>query len=199
MEIFFNSGTPFGYISQLKKKLYLFLNPYIQLDKGHVRSLKTKIRMMNEMEEWSVRIFCDRKILLAQIDDFSKDAAILEEKIMASSPGKAYLLQRKKSELVKTEMVRICDEFTRSCLSKFRNLSNSCIINNLVPGEALRRENTNILNISLVISREEVSKLKSTYDVIFKNYGIPGFTIETSGPHNLKMIRENDRVSQCNK
>jgi hypothetical protein len=165
---------------------------------GHVRSQKTKIRMMNEMEEWSVKIFCDRKILLDQIDEISKDAAILEEKIMASSPGKAYLLQRKKSELVKIEMVRICNEFTRSCLNKFRNMSNSCIINNLVPEGALRRENANILNISLVISREEVSKLKSTYEVIFKNYGIPGFSIETAGPHNLEMNRKNDLVNQCN-
>lgn len=145
-------------------------------------------------EEWSVKIFCDRKVLMDQIDEISRDAAILEEKIMASSPGKAYLLQRKKSELVKIEMIRICNEFSRSCFRKFRNLSNSCIMNKLIHDEVLRKENAIILNISLLMSSEEVCKIKSAYDVICKNYGIPGFSIVISGPLNLKIIQGNDQL-----
>jgi hypothetical protein len=154
--------------------------------------------MMNGKEEWSVKIFCDRKVLLDQIDEISKDAAILEEKIMASSPGKAYLLQRKKAELVKTEMVRICNEFSWSCFNNFKSLSNSCIMINLIPDEVQKKKNAIILNVSIFLSSDEVTKLKSIYDVICKNYGISGFSIEASGPVNLQRIQGNESVNKCN-
>ena len=153
---------------------------------------------MNRKEEWSVKIFCDREVLLDQIDEISKDAAILEEKIMASSPGKAYLLQRKKTEFIKTEMVRICNEFSQSCFNKFKSLNNSCIMINIDPDEVQKSKNAIILNVSIFISSDEVNKLKNVYDVICKNYGISGFSIEVSGPVNLERMQANEPVNKCN-
>jgi hypothetical protein len=137
---------------------------------------------MKEMEEWSVKIFCDRRILREQIDEISKDAAILEEKIMASSPGKAYLLQRRKTDLVKIEMERICNDLRQSFFNKFRNLSDLCIMDKLITREFSEKNSTLILNISLLINRKKVGKLKSISEALGKNYGRSGFYIEISGP-----------------
>jgi hypothetical protein len=157
-------------------------------------SFEINTLMMKEMEEWSVRIFCDQKILSDQIDEISKDAAILEEKIMASSPGKAYLLQRKKTDLVKFEMERICNDFIQLSYNEFRSLSDSCITNNMIPGEKLRKEKVLILYLSLLVRRENVGKLRSTIDAIRKKYYGSGFLIETSGPvpkYNLVDLKMN--------
>jgi hypothetical protein len=147
-----------------------------------VRSRKLYIRIMEGKKQWSVKVFCNRKILMDQIDEISTDAAILEEKIMASSPGKAYLLQRKKAELVRIEMTRICYDFSQSCLDKFRNMSDSCIMNTQIPATLPRIDNALILNISLLVSGEKVNKLKGISDTLQKDFASSGFFIETSGP-----------------
>lgn len=167
----FKFGTIFHAEDSLKK----FITDYSG-------SLIENFHQIEGKEEWSVKIYCDRKSLSEQIDELSEETAALEKQIMASSPGKAFLLKRKKSELIENEMDRICKSYGQNYYNEFKNLSVSTNLNNLLPKEFTGREDTMILNAAFLISKSKVNDFRNTIDTLRKKDGNCGFFLETTGP-----------------
>jgi len=165
----------FGTIFLTEVSLMKFITDYSN-------SLIENFQHIEAKEEWSVKIYCDRKSLSEQIDELSEETAALEKQIMASSPGKAYLLKRKKSELIENEMDRICKSYGQNYYNEFKNLSTSTNLNNLLPKEFTGREDTMILNASFLVSKTKVSDFLNTVAVLREKDGNSGFFIETTGP-----------------
>jgi len=93
------------------------------------------------------------KILSEQIDELSEATAALEKQIMASSPGKAYLLGRKKEQLIEEESDRLCKHFGQIYFDEFKMISDSSFLNNLLPKEYTGRTDTMILNASFLVGK----------------------------------------------
>lgn len=169
-------------------------------------SLLENILNIDKKEEWTIRVFCDRRTLSEQIDELSKVSADLEKLIMASSPGKAYLLQRKKTELVKTEVDRICTEYSKYYFENFKNLSELSSMNNRLPCNIHNNSQNIILNATFLVSKERAPFFKKSAEILRRKDESTGFVIETSGPWppfsfvtvkdipDLKIIR-NQKVS----
>ena len=167
----FKFGTIFHAEDSLKK----FITNYSD-------SLLENFNHIKEKEEWSVKIYCDRKLLSEQIDELSEETAALEKQIMSSSPGKAFLLKRKKSELIENEMDRICKSYGQNYYNEFKNLSVSTNLNNLLPKEFTGRGDTMILNAAFLVSKTKVNDFINTVDTLREKEGNSGFFIETTGP-----------------
>lgn len=165
----------FGTIYNTKASLKKFITDYSG-------SLIENFHLIEGKEEWSVKIYCNRKALCEQIDELSEEAATLEKQIMASSPGKAFLLQRKKIELIENEMDRICKNYGQEYYDELKNLSESTSLNNLLPKEFTGREDTMILNASFFVSKSKVADFISTGDTLRKKDGNSGIFIEATGP-----------------
>jgi hypothetical protein len=172
-----NTAIPFkfGTIFNSEDSLRKFITDYSD-------SLFENFHHIEGREEWSVKIYCDRKSLSQQIDELSEETASLEKQIMASSPGKAFLLRRKKSELVENEMDRICKSYGQNYYDEFRKLSVSTNLNNLLPKEFTGREDTMILNAAFLVNKTKVNDFRNTVDTLRKKDGNSGFFIETTGP-----------------
>jgi len=155
------------------------LNKFIEDYSG---SLIANFRHIGGKEEWAVKIYCNRKVLNSQIDELSEEAAVLEKQIMASSPGKAFILQRKKDVLIEDEIDRICKNYGQLYYDEFKNLSESTCLNNLLPKELTGRGDTMILNANFLVSKGKVTDFKSIVEKLRENDGKPGFIIETTGP-----------------
>jgi hypothetical protein len=167
----FKFGTIFNAAASLEK----FITDYSD-------SLFENFHHIEGREEWSVKIYCNRKPLTEQIDDLSEETAALEKQIMASSPGKAFLLKRKKNELIENEMDRICKSYGQKYYNEFKKLSVSTILNNLLPKEFTGREDSMILNAAFLVSKKKVTEFRNTVDLIRKEDGDSGFFIEITGP-----------------
>jgi len=133
-------------------------------------------------EEWAVKIYCDRKALSEQIDELSEEAAALEKQIMASSPGKAFLLRRKKADLTVNEMDRLCKNYGQEFYDRLRNLSVATSLNNLLPTEFTGRKETMILNAAFLVNKGNVADFLHTVDILNKRNDNSGFIIEATGP-----------------
>jgi len=178
----FKFGTIFNAVESLNK----FITDYSD-------SLFENFHHIEGKAEWGIKIYCDRKLLSEQIDELSEETAELEKQIMASSPGKAFLLRRKKSELVENEMDRICKSYGQHYYDEFRKLSVSTTLNNLLPKKFSGREDAMILNASFLVNKTKVDDFKNTVDT-FRKAGISGFFIETTGPgppFSFVYIKEN--------
>jgi len=165
----------FGTIFQSEESLKKFISDYSE-------SITENFHQIADKEEWAVKIYCDRKKLSDQIDEFSEDAAALEKQIMASSPGKAFLLKRKKSDLIVNEMDRICKHFGQKYYDDLKNRSESTSLNNLLPKEFTDRLDTMILNATFLVDKNNVADFKKIVDLLKKENENSGFFIETTGP-----------------
>lgn len=165
----------FGTIFQAELNLRKFITDYSS-------SLKENFYNVGGREEWSVKIYCDRKTLTTQIDELSEEAATLEKQIMASSPGRAYLLKRKKADLIENEIDRICKNFGQENFDKFKSLSESTNLNNLLPKEFTGREDTMILNATFLVGKDKVKDFKELLEALENKGKNSGFLLEMTGP-----------------
>lgn len=167
----FKFGTIFLAEDSLKK----FITDYSE-------SLIENFGRIENKQEWSVKIFCERNLLRLQIDELSEDAAALEKEIMISSPGKAYLLKRKKTDLVENEMDRICKKYGQEYFNEFNDLSETHSLNNLLPKEFTGREDTMILNAGFLVDRNRAKDFQNMAEIVREKHGNFGFSIEMTGP-----------------
>jgi len=165
----------FGTIYQSENSLKKFIEDYSD-------SLMENLLYVKCKEEWSVKIYCDRKVLGEQIDELSEESAALEKQIMASSPGKAFLLKRKKTNLIENEMDRLCKNFGQEYYDEFKNLSESNDLNNLLPKDFTGREDTMILNATYLVSKTKVTDFKKTIEWLRNKDKNLGFFIDATGP-----------------
>ncbi len=167
----FKFGTVYHSEDGLQKFVFEYKNALIE-----------NLKQLEGKEEWAVKVYCDCKVLSLQIDELSGEAAALEKQIMASSPGKAFILKRKKDELVKSEMNRICKVYGQRYFDEFKALSRTHVLNNLLPDEYTEREDTMILNATFLISKDKVSDLEMKIQAFKKSDQDSGFNIENTGP-----------------
>ena len=165
----------FGTIYNTEDGLKKFITDYSE-------SLAENLHHIEGKEEWSVKIYCNRKLLREEIDELSEEAAELEKQIMASSPGKAFLLQRKKADLIENEMDRLCRNCGQEYYNEFKSLSESTSLNNLLPKEYTGREDNMILNATFFVNKNKVAEFKGTFDKLKKIVGYSSFFIEGTGP-----------------
>jgi hypothetical protein len=165
----------FGTIYHTQDSLKKFIADYSD-------SLIENFKFISGKEEWAIKIYCDRKALCKQIDELSEEAAAMEKQIMASSPGKAFLLKRKKNDLVESEMDRLCNKYGQDLYDEFINLSESTRLNNLLPKEFTGREETMILNTTFLVSKSKVTDFIHTADELREKNENSGFFIEATGP-----------------
>ena len=165
----------FGTIYNTKASLEKFIADYSD-------SLIENFQQISGMEEWAVKIYCDRKLLSKKIDELSVEAASLQKQISESSPGKAFLLNKKKIDLIENEMDRLCNQFGQEYYEEIKKLSESNSLNNLLPKEFTGREDSMIINASFLVKASNVIDFKNHINSMSDRVGESGFFIEVSGP-----------------
>ena len=92
------------------------------------------------------------------------------------------LRKRKKSDLIESEMNRICKTYGQKYFDEFNNLSESTNLNNLLPKEITGKEDTMILNATFLVNTKNVADFKESADLILKKDRNSGFNLEMTGP-----------------
>jgi len=155
------------------------LGEFIQNYSG---SLTENLKNIKGKEEWSVKIYCNRTLLNQQIVEISEDVRTLEQEILESMPGKAFLLKRKKVELIEKEVEKIMQICGQSCYDELVALSELTQINNLLPKELSERTDNMILNVSCFVNQGRVNELLSAIGELQKKYKNVGFDMAVAGP-----------------
>ncbi|MHC1738693.1 MAG: GvpL/GvpF family gas vesicle protein [Ignavibacteriaceae bacterium] len=149
----------FGTIYKSEEGLEKFIEDY-------TLSLNKNMIIINGKEEWTVKIYCNRDELKNQIEELSKDVSDLEIQIRNSSPGRAYLLERKKSDLMEMEIDKLSKNYGASYYELFLKLSESTRINNLLPKNLTGRNDDMILNAAFLVSKDKVGEFVNTSNIL---------------------------------
>jgi hypothetical protein len=168
----------FGTIFNSKESLGQFIQDYSVSLAENLQNIKGK-------QEWSLKIYCDRPVLKLQIMEISDDVRNLELEIQKSMPGKAFILKRKKAELVEKEVEKIIRVYGQSCYDKLAVISESTRINSVLPNELTERNDEMILNVSYSVEKVKVNQFLISIDQSQKKYKNSGLTLEVTGPWPL--------------
>ena len=178
----------FGTIYHSEESLKKFITDYSESFAENFQNIKDK-------QEWSVKIYCNLEILSEQIDELSEVTAALEKQIRVSSPGKTYLLERKKKQLIEEETDRLCKHFGQIYFDEFKMISDSSFLNNLLPKEYTGRTDTMILNASFLVGKNSVPEFKNISSHQTEKGKPLGFIIETLGPWPLfSFVSINEKI-----
>ena len=144
--------------------------------------LKDSIAKLDGKEEWSLKIYCDLKVLMEQISQISEKIKQIDEEILLSPPGKAFLLKKIRDELLKDAICKKISEYGQYCFEKLRVCAQEGVINRLLPKEVTEKENEMILNSAYLVSKEKVENFLNVVEGLADEYKKCGFEFDCKGP-----------------
>ncbi|MFA4853560.1 MAG: GvpL/GvpF family gas vesicle protein [Bacteroidales bacterium] len=165
----------FGTIFKSEESLGKFISDYSD-------SLKENLINIEGKEEWSVKIYFDRKVLNEQIAELSEEVRNLEQQISESSQGKGFILKKKKNEIIEKEVEKVIKSCGQTCYDECKNISELSRTNNLLPNELTERNDDMILNVSFFIKKQRVVDFVNAVDLLQGKFNNIGFDIDVSGP-----------------
>jgi hypothetical protein len=165
----------FGTIFNSEESLGNFIQKYASSLNENLKNIKGK-------EEWSVKIYCNYKVLNEQITELSEDVRNLEQEISKSKPGKSFLLKRKKVELVEKEVAKVVQLSGQVCYEEVKSFSALTQVNSLLSSEHSDRKDSMILNISCFVNQVSVDEFLDAIGALQKKYKKIGFDMATAGP-----------------
>ena len=165
----------FATVFYTKDSLKLFMIDYSD-------GLKKNLYYLSNKEEWGVKIFFNKEQMEKSILDSDQDVKELDEKISSTSPGKAFFLKKKKTELVKNLIQSKTNEYVKDCYKNLKNLSAQTKINKIQPKELSGKETEMILNVVFLVSMDNIPNFMD-YVLDFRNqYSNKGFDMDCTGP-----------------
>lgn len=144
--------------------------------------IKDNISKLDGKEEWSVKIYCDFKVLNEKISQISEKIKKLDQEIVSSSLGKAFLLKKKREDLIKEEVNKKINECGQNCYERLKNFSEEVVINKLLPKEVTEKENEMILNSAYLVLKEKVEAFLDLVEDMKNKHGEAGFEFDCTGP-----------------
>lgn len=146
------------------------------------RNLKENLDNLRDKEEWGVKIYCDMGKLKENLTQNDKKIVKFDKEIKSSSPGRAFILWKKKEELVKTILHKRLNEYGQDSFEKLKQHSVESRINKLLPREVTERKEEMILNAAFLIEKIKVADFINTVEDIKLRYAAQGLFFDYTGP-----------------
>ena len=178
----------FGTIYNNEKNIKKMIDNYSKEFKENINYLKNK-------EEWSVKIYCNLEKFNTMIIKDSNEINQLDNEIRQSSPGKAYILKKKRKDLISKESERKLNEYGQNCFNDLKKVSDNTKINNLLPKEVTEKQNDMILNSAYLITKDKVKNFVNIIEKLRNIYEAYGLEFDNSGPwpsYNFINIKEKE-------
>jgi len=178
----------FGTIYNNEKNIKKMINNYSKTFMENINYLKNK-------EEWSVKIYCNLEKFDTMIIKNSDKINQLDNEIRQSSPGKAYILKKKRKDLIILENERKLNEYGQNCFNDLQKVADSTKINNLLPKEVTEKKNDMILNSAYLITKDKVKNFVNIIEKLINIYEAYGLEFDYSGPwpsYNFIDIKEKE-------
>lgn len=139
--------------------------------------VSASLQRFRDVREWDLKVSYDLATLSPHLSELSDDAAKMEAEIDAAAPGRRYLLERKRDELVRREAPAAARRLARSLLDELRPLAESVTELDIPP----HREGLPVvLDAALLVHTERVEDLRKT--VAAQELSRIGLRTQLTGP-----------------
>ncbi len=165
----------FGTIYKSEKSLREFASQYAY-------DFRESFLYLENREEWSVKVFCDRKMIIENIGTFSPNISDIDQQIKSSSPGKAYILGKKKKEIIETEIKVVYNNLSKKIFTALNELCDEYRFNIILSNELTEKNEDMILNVAFFIKKENIDHFIQCSDQLMHEYSGVGMIMDITGP-----------------
>lgn len=148
----------------------------------HLEEFKDILKKLEDKEEWGVKIYCDLEKLKEVIIQEDGEILNIDREIKSSLPGKAYLLKKKKEELLDRAATKKLNEYGQASFDTLREKSLEARINKLLPKEVTERNDEMILNSAFLINKDKVEDFLNIVEDLRTKYTDKGLFFDCTGP-----------------
>ena len=141
--------------------------------------IATVLAAMAGRREWNLKVAYDAAKLAANAGAVSADVAGLDADIAAAAPGRRYLLERKRADLVKTEVSRAARRLAGDLLDALREHAEDARALPLAGGDD---QGNVVLNAALLVHEDSAAALRETAGRLAGEYDALGMIVSFSGP-----------------
>lgn len=165
----------FGTIFNTEENLKIML-------KKQIREFKDILKYLEDKEEWGVKIYSDLAELEENLIQEDKELLSLSNEIGSASPGKAYILKKKKEDLVKKVVNKKLNEYGQYSFERLKQCAIGSHINKLLPKEVTERKDDMILNSVFLIYKDKVSDFMDILNALKELFENKGLFFDCTGP-----------------
>jgi len=141
--------------------------------------IQTVLQSLAGRREWNLKVAYDAAKLAAHAGAVSAAVAALDAEIAAATPGRRYLLDRKRADLVKGEVTRAAKRLGGEVLARLREHAEDARTLPLASGDD---QGSVVLNAALLVHRDRVPGLQQAAEAAHAEFGALGMIVSFSGP-----------------
>jgi gas vesicle protein GvpL/GvpF len=159
--------------------LYSSLPALRRSTEAQIDALRGELVRLDGLREWDLKVSYDADTLSRQLGEYSEAVRNLDTEIAAATPGKRYLLERKRGELIRRELVRVARARAQSILDELRPLSSAV---RTLPIPQTTEQLPVLLHAALLVHREKENDLVGYVERARNSVEHSGMSLSFSGP-----------------
>jgi hypothetical protein len=146
--------------------------------------IEEKLDYVKNKEEWGVKIYCEPGKLKQSLLLESEKLREINSQISSASPGKAYLLNKKKTELISLETEVAIIRYRKIFLELLENNCFKARLLELKPRKSTGRNDDMILNAAFLVDNNMVPRFISQAKALESEpeFAAKGFYFNSTGP-----------------
>jgi hypothetical protein len=111
-----------------------------------------------------------------------KELLNIDKEINSASPGKAFILKKKKDELINASINKKLNDYGQLIFERLNQHSIQSCINKLLPREVTERKEEMILNSAFLIKKNKVESFIEAENALKEIFQEMGFFLDFTGP-----------------
>lgn len=148
----------------------------------HADEFKAILGQLEEKAEWGVKAYCDLEKLTDRLRAGDSSVSEINETIRLAPPGRAFLLGKKREELVKAALAVRVDRYVEEIMGALQAVSVQMRKNKILPPGTTERCGVMILNAAFLVANHDASTFVDVTTAMNARGADPSILVECSGP-----------------
>ena len=146
---------------------------------GRLAEVTATLRSLAGRREWNLKVAYDADELGRHGAEISPELGRLDEEMAQAAPGRRYLLQRRRTDLLKQEVSRAARTLADELLGALAAHAEDVRVLPLTEGDDA---GTVVLNAALLVARDAEDGLRAEAAQLYQRYTALGMIVSFSGP-----------------
>jgi predicted Rdx family selenoprotein len=146
---------------------------------GRLAEVTAALRSLAGRREWNLKVAYDADELARHGAEISPELGRLDEEMAMAAPGRRYLLQRRRTDVLKQEVSRaarvLADELLEALTAHAEDVR-------VLPSTEGDDAGTVVLNAALLVARDAEGGLRAAAAQLYQKYTALGMIVSFSGP-----------------
>jgi hypothetical protein len=148
----------------------------------HDEEFKTLLEQLENKAEWGVKAYCDTEKLGNDVCAQDGPISSLDEALRLAPPGRAFLLGKKREELVRAALLGRVDRYVQQTVEALQPISFQVRMNRVLPPGTTDRCGAMILNAAFLVDNHDARTFVETANALNERYADQSIVVECSGP-----------------